>query len=64
MAGTRKFNDPAETNAKITIVVSETVDRQLRILAARRGQPVGGIVRAWITAGLRSAGEAGEAEPK
>jgi hypothetical protein len=55
MAGTRKFNDPAETTTKITLIVPLDVDRQLRALAARRGQPVGGVVRQWITAGLREA---------
>jgi predicted DNA-binding protein len=49
MSGTRKFNDPTETNAKITLLLPADLDQQLRALAARRGSPVGPMVREWIT---------------
>jgi hypothetical protein len=59
MSGTRKFNDPTETTAKITILIAPALDRQLRELAVRRGQPVGGVVREWIVQGLREAEPSG-----
>jgi hypothetical protein len=55
MAGTRKFKDPAETDVKLTLLLPPDVDRQLRALAARRGDRVGPIVREWIIEGLREA---------
>jgi hypothetical protein len=55
MAGTRKYSRPTDEDVKITLLVPAGLDRQLRLLAARRGQPVGGLVREWITAGLREA---------
>jgi hypothetical protein len=53
MSGTRKFNDPAETDVKIAILVPRDFDRQLRALAARRGDRVGPIIRGWIIKKLR-----------
>jgi hypothetical protein len=49
MSGTRKFNDPTEVNVPLTLLLPANLDRQLRALASRRGQPVGAVVRAWIT---------------
>jgi hypothetical protein len=48
LSGTRKYRPVDETTAKLTIVVSKDLDRQLRMLAARRGSGVGPMVRAWI----------------
>jgi hypothetical protein len=55
MAGTRKFKDPAETAVKLTLLLPEDMDRQLRALAASRGDRVGPIVRAWIVEKLAEA---------
>jgi hypothetical protein len=48
MPGTRKYNSVDEDTAKLTIVVPKYLDRQLRMLAARRGDRVGPMVRTWI----------------
>ena len=55
MTGTRKYNPVDEDTTKVTIIVPKGIDRQLRILAARRGQPVGPIVREWIVEKLQKA---------
>ena len=53
MPGSRRFNDPAETTRKLTLLVPIEIDQQLRRLAAyyarvNGGGSVGGIVRSWI----------------
>jgi hypothetical protein len=64
MAGTRKYSRPIDEDVKFTMLLPPDLDRQLRMLAARRGQPVGPIVREWITEKLREAGKAGEANKR
>jgi hypothetical protein len=63
MSGTRKFNSVDEDTTKVTIVVSRDLDRQLRVLAASRGQPVGPMVRAWIAEKLKQAERAYRSGP-
>jgi hypothetical protein len=41
MTGTPRFNDPAKTTAKITLVVPMDIDRQLQTCAGREGSLVG-----------------------
>jgi hypothetical protein len=61
-AGTRKYSTKIDESVKITLMVPADVDRQLRELAVRRGQPVGPMVRMWITEKLRKA-EPGQKQP-
>lgn len=49
MAGTRRFKDPTETTAKLTVLVLIDMDRQLRTLAAHQGIGVGTMIRDWLT---------------
>jgi len=51
MAAGRRIDE----TVKITLMVPVDVDRQLRVLAARRGIGVGPVIREWIVEKLRTA---------
>jgi hypothetical protein len=55
MPGTRKYNPVDEDTTKVTIIVPKDIDRQLRMLAARQGSPVGPMIREWIAEKLKAA---------
>jgi hypothetical protein len=48
MPGTRRYNDPEPTTAKLTLALPMDLDRRLRALAARRGISVGPMIRGWL----------------
>ena len=55
MAASHRFNDPAETTMKLTVIVPTDLDRQLRALAFRQGIGVGPMIRGWLIAKLAGA---------
>jgi hypothetical protein len=63
MSGMRKprMNGVGVADTKITIALPKDIDRQLRALAARRGQKITPIVREWIIETLVEIGSAPEA---
>ncbi len=53
LADLRKYNDPTEAFAKLTLLLTIGIDRQLRALSAQLGVGVGPLIREWIVKELQ-----------